>query len=402
MVQLHSQAPLHSHCGILILAHHTNYQGVIVDLPKGISTAPVTIDADDITVIVHVVSPGGIPIVDADQTSLQSYFSDPISLQEKGKDVVLGIPAIGQAGITSPPPGWYYVFEIQNRDTNRTNYKYFRPEKSDDRRFHLANLPEIDWRPLAIDGEVSPTELRVSNGSVQWLRADGTWHPLLSLSDLMGPVGPSGVDGKNGDDGTSGATGQRGPQGLQGGPGPQGNPGLKGDQGEPGPQGVRGGEGPMGVSGENGPRGEQGEPGPQGGRGERGFDGPRGVQGEPGSKGVAGDPGPRGPSGEKGDTGDTGGQGPKGATGSQGPVGPAGEQGIPGIQGPVGPKGDTGATGTQGAPGPKGDTGTFSGTVSTDVELTANGTGIIIKSPNGTRWRLHVTDAGATMWEMLG
>jgi hypothetical protein len=108
-----------------------------------------------------------------------------------------------------------------------------------------------------------------------------------------------------------------------------------------------------------------------------------------------GTPGPQGP---KGDTGDTGAQGP------QGPKGDTGDTGTPGPQGP------TGATGATGPQGPTIDdaslltTGTLADarlsnnvafkTQSADMEITDNTKGIILKSPNNTRWRLTINDDG--------
>jgi hypothetical protein len=81
-----------------------------------------------------------------------------------------------------------------------------------------------------------------------------------------------------------------------------------------------------------------------------------------------------------------------------------------GTPGPQGPKGDTGDTGATGPQGPTIDdaslltTGTLADarlssnvafkTQSSDMEITDNTKGLILKSPNNTRWRLTINDDG--------
>jgi len=359
-----------------------------VSLPSNVTTATVNVDPMDATVVVHVVAVGGMPIVTSSSSSLQSYYPDPIVVHREGSSVSIPVPAVGQDAITAPPDGWYYVFEVREQGDKFVYYKYFRPEKAYVRSFYLANLPSIDYRTPAPSGS-APTQLRVANNMVQWQAADGSWESLVSLTTLQGPPGESGVPGVDGGDGTSGPAGPPGPRGNPGGIGPQGEPGPPGKDGadgDPGPRGPIGSDGPAGTPGTRGPQGEDGKAGPAGPEGPAG---PRGIPGQDGKDGPAGPPGPRGLQGEDGPAGPRGFDGAPGGIGGQGPMGPPGADGPAGPPGRPGDKGDTGATGT------------FSGTTPNDVEVSTNGKGVVIKSPNGTRWRLHVTDAGATMWESL-
>lgn len=387
-----------------------DHQGDVVSLPPNITTATVNVDAMNATIVVHVVAVGGVPVVTSSSNSLQSYYSDPITVRDDGPSVNIQVPAVGQDAISAPPTGWYYVFEVREQGDKFVYYKYFRPEKAYVRSFYLANLPSIDYRTPAPEGS-APTQLRVSSGMVQWQRSDGTWEALVSLSTLEGPPGASGTDGRDGSNGTQGPPGPSGPRGNPGSAGVQGVPGPQGEPGVDGSDGGRGPMGPAGPAGTPGTRGEQGDEGPQGPVGADGPAGPRGIQGADGPAGPAGGLGPRGLQGELGPEGPQGKDGAPGGVGAQGPLGPRGEAGPAGPTGPAGPKGNTGTPGADstvpgpkgdtGAAGPKGDTGTFSGTTPNDVEVSTLGKGVVIKSPNGTRWRLHVTDAGATMWESL-
>ncbi|MEY3696812.1 MAG: hypothetical protein RJA41_462 [Actinomycetota bacterium] len=244
---------------------------------------------------------------------------------------------------------------------------------------------------------------------------------LLTLQDLVGPVGDPGEvgalgavgpSGKNGTKGKTGATGPAGAQGLQGETGltgPQGIPGtdglpgiqgLQGIQGETGSQGIQGEQGVQGVQGEVGETGSQGIQGEQGVQGEVGETGSQGIQGVQGIQGIKGDTGADGtsvtilgsfattedlnaahPTGTAGDSylingdlyvwnptdetwvnvghiqGPKGDKGDTGEQGVQGLQGPAGAQGIQGIQGIQGVQGLMGFTGEQGLQGIQGEQG---------------------------------------------
>jgi len=74
----------------------------------------------------------------------------------------------------------------------------------------------------------------------------------------LGPVGPTGKDGK------AGAVGKRGDAGVRGEQGPVGSDGKDGVNGKDGINGVDGHDGKEGVAGHVGPRGEAGPRGPAG------------------------------------------------------------------------------------------------------------------------------------------
>ncbi|KAI0218476.1 hypothetical protein LSAT2_029828 [Lamellibrachia satsuma] len=96
-----------------------------------------------------------------------------------------------------------------------------------------------------------------------------TREPVL----LVGPQGPSGL---NGSDGPPGPAGPPGPQGETG------PAGIKGPTGPAGPQGVKGDPGVEGTPGVEGPVGRNGTVGRKGNTGARGMRGPRGWPGPPG------------------------------------------------------------------------------------------------------------------------
>ena len=112
-------------------------------------------------------------------------------------------------------------------------------------------------------------------GTVNYLRADGTWAPGGSV----GPTGPTGPTGPSGPAGVAGPTGPTGVTGLTGATGPSGAAGTEGAVGATGPIGVTGATGPTGAVGATGPTGvgTTGATGPSGAVGATGATGPAGV-----------------------------------------------------------------------------------------------------------------------------
>lgn len=93
--------------------------------------------------------------------------------------------------------------------------------------------------------------MRVNNGYIEYVDANGNWQQLISLDELKGADGKNGVDGKDGKDGTSATvyataaadgktvyvTGPKGDTGAAGAAGAAGATGPKGDKGNPGKDG---------------------------------------------------------------------------------------------------------------------------------------------------------------------
>lgn len=98
----------------------------------------------------------------------------------------------------------------------------------------------------------------------------------VSLCQLSGPQGPTGVAGQNGLNGNTGPTGDTGPQGNTGATGATGAAGNTGATGNTGPSGNTG---PTGDTGAQGIQGLQGNAGPQGIQGITGPTGPLGAAG---------------------------------------------------------------------------------------------------------------------------
>jgi hypothetical protein len=176
---------------------------------------------------------------------------------------------------------------------------------------------------------------------------------------LIGPQGAVGAVGPTGSTGPTGATGAQGPQGIQGEVGPQGPQGEQGIQGATGPQGPQGEQGIQGATGNTGPQGEQGV---------------QGIQGDTGATG------PTGPQGSQGVQGETGATGPTGPTGSQGPAGTATTDASDLTSGTLADARLSSAVAFK--------------TQSADMEITDNTKGIILKSPNNSRWRITINDDG--------
>lgn len=89
-----------------------------------------------------------------------------------------------------------------------------------------------------------------------------------------------------------------------------------------------------------------------------------------------------------------------GGTGPTGPTGATGNDGLDGATGPTGADGATGPTGADGATGPTGPTDydlvvlKAGDTMDGDIEFGATGTGPIVASPNGSKWRIVVDNNG--------
>ena len=110
-------------------------------------------------------------------------------------------------------------------------------------------------------------------------------------SELQGPGGESGAEGKQGIQGEDGSPGKQGEKGGKGETGAQGQPGPKGDPAETGYQGPKGEKGDIGHLGPRGLKGDDGPQGAQGPQGEKGETGRTGRQGEDGEDGRSGRPG---------------------------------------------------------------------------------------------------------------
>ncbi len=147
------------------------------------------------------------------------------------------------------------------------------------------------------------------------------------------------------------------------------------------------------------------EPGYFGPQGAQGVIGPQGVQG---FTGFTGSQGPQGPQGNFGPQGSQGVIGPQGSIGFQGPLGVQGAQGFRGPQGAQGSQGFQGFQGitfwVQNGVGIHTLSSVGIGTTNATDKLTVvNGDisvgistsqGLILTSPNGTRYRLIVSDTG--------
>lgn len=357
--------------------------------PPEVMIRSVSATDTDARITVHVVAVGQTPTVLSSGKTVQSYYTDPFVVSSKDDKIDrITFPVVGQSSISAPASGWHYVLEIRYVNGGPPKFKYFRPSSGKMDNFYLTALPETSYRPRP---EVSngPTELRVYNNQIQFRNPDNSWSSLFSMDEILGAAGPVGLAGTPGKDGLDGHSGDQGPRGFPGDPGVQGPRGLVGDPGEPGPQGLRGEPGGQGIEGPPGRQGPEGERGLRGEVGPDGPPGPRGIPGETGAQGEPGGLGPRGQQGEPGIQGNPGPDGPAGMPGSQGPMGPKGGQGDPGQMGPAGPRGEMGPVGT------------FSGVSPDDIEVSITGKGLVIKSPDGTRWRLTPTDAGASNWTRI-
>jgi hypothetical protein len=203
--------------------------------------------------------------------------------------------------------------------------------------------------PLNNAGNMGDYYLDTSTGNV-YNKINGTTWVLIS--NIMGPVGPTGTQGV------------AGPQGIQGVAGPVG---LTGPTGPTGPTGATGATGPSGAVGATGPQGIQGVAGTNGLNGTNGTAVLNGNTKPTAGTGVNGDFyintttntlfGPKAngtwPAGVSlvGPQGAQGIQGLTGATGLQGPAGIAGPAGVAGPQGIQGVAGTNGTNGTNGSNG---------------------------------------------------
>jgi hypothetical protein len=75
-------------------------------------------------------------------------------------------------------------------------------------------------------------------------------------------------------------------------------------------------------------------------------------------------------------------------------AGPQGPQGDPGEEGPQGEQGEQGLQGEQGEQGPEGQAADLSN-ITTDVVITDNTKGYVLKSPNGNSHRITVNNDGS-------
>lgn len=236
--------------------------------------------------------------------------------------------------------------------------------------------------------------------------------------EVVGPIGPTGLQGEQG---PQGVQGEQGPKGNTGDTGAKGPTGDKGDPGNPGPTGAIG---PTGLQGAVGPTGANGKDGtgvsilgsyntlsdlqaahPTGNAGDAYLVGTDlyvwssttntwvdvgRIQGPQGEKGDKGDPGNTGPTGVTGPTGPTGATGPQGEQGEQGPKGEQGIQGPQGIQGITGPQGETGPIGPTGLTGSQGPTGTVWIVGSSAPQFTTVGRigDLYLNTSNGDLYRL--------------
>ena len=241
----------------------------------------------------------------------------------------------------------------------------------------------------------------------------GFWE---NLGELVGPTGPTGVEGPLGPTGPTGARGPIGAQGVTGPTGADGARGLVGPRGSTGPAGVAGPTGPQGIEG---PQGDPGVPLKILGTFDEITDLPqngvvfndaymvtedKNLYVYNGSTWVArgriigldGPTGPQGNVGFQGPTGPTGAAGINGEVGATGPTGPRGAAGIDGVTGPTGALGPTGATGAAGVDG----TGvTILGSVES-VEL------LPVTGEIGDSWLvagdLYVWDNELQQWDNVG
>jgi len=176
---------------------------------------------------------------------------------------------------------------------------------------------------------------------------------LYGITGFTGSTGVRGLTGIQGPTGIQGLTGfsSTGIQGITGFSGSTGIIGLTGLQGPTGIQGLTGVRGPTGIQGNTGlagPTGFQGGTGTQGLTGVRGL---TGIQGLTGVQGIQGITGSQGLTGSQGITGTAGPTGVRGLTGIQGITG-GGITGVQGLTGLLGITGLSyksqiiGATGT--------------------------------------------------------
>ena len=254
--------------------------------------------------------------------------------------------------------------------------------------------------PLNNAGNIGDYYLDTATGNV-YNKINGTTWVLIT--NIMGPVGPTGPAGIAGPQGPIGLTGPQGLAGATGATGPQGPIGLTGATGPQGPIGLTGATGPQGPIGLTGATGPQGVAGPAGATGPAGVAGPAGTNGtnglnalvkttvEPaGANCVAG--------GTKVETGlDANNNGVLDLAeinAAQTTYVCNGVQGAQGIQGVAGPQGPVGLTGPQGPAGPSGALNAWSLTGNAGTNPATNFIGTtdaqdwVIKSNNTERMRV--------------
>lgn len=164
---------------------------------------------------------------------------------------------------TNPLAGNYASKELLNNNFDAID------EEINDNVLH-RKLPvgrESDANQMEIDLDMNSNAVNNASSVQTASFTLGTDEPVTSRSELLGPVGPQGIQGVQGNIGPEGPQGIQGTTGAQGVQGDQGIEGPQGIQGLEGPQGIQGIQGPIGVIGPQGIQGEQGVVGPQGGDG---------------------------------------------------------------------------------------------------------------------------------------
>jgi hypothetical protein len=254
-------------------------------------------------------------------------------------------------------------------------------------RVEPQNAPQAELERIVDrldENRVETQQLRVE--MLQLQQTNAILQQVLEESkkkDIQIEIDPESIKGKDGIDGKDGINGIDGINGLNGKDGRDGVDGVDGADGKDGRDGV---DGKNGIDGKDGAQGPQGEQGPQGIQGPKGDSGPQGFMGKTGAQGPRGEQGP---------------QGERGLTGPMGPQGPSGVVGDLYAEDIINvPAGGLTGTDVQFAINEL-DTNKVDKLSTVDIEFADSLRGIILVSPNATKYRILVDDDGSLIAETI-